>query len=94
MAKSYASCKRRGKDIAEVKAEEEEAEEVVERKRLNLKRKTEAGYDDKEEEMAEAKKPIKKTVESIVKETFFAEIENLEKRECGDLKAKVQLAKL
>lgn len=71
--------------IAEIKAEEEE--EVVEEE-AKSEEKEEAGYDDKEEEMAEAK-PIKKTVESIVKETFFAEIENL-KKENAELKAKIQ----
>ena len=71
--------------IAEIKAEEEE--EVVEEE-AQSEEKEEAGYDDKEEEMAEAK-PIKKTVESIVKETFFAEIENL-KKENAELKAKIQ----
>lgn len=71
--------------IAEIKAEEEE--EVVEEE-AKSDEKEEAGYDDKEEEMAEAK-PIKKTVESIVKETFFAEIENL-KKENAELKAKIQ----
>lgn len=68
--------------IAEIKEAEEE-EEVIEEEV-----KEEAGYDDKEEEMAEAK-PIKKTVESIVKETFFTEIENL-KKENAELKAKIQ----
>jgi len=72
--------------IAEIKAEEEE-EEVVEEE-AKSEEKEEAGYEDKEEEMAEAK-PIKKTVESIVKETFFAEIENL-KKENAELKAKIQ----
>ena len=71
--------------IAEIKAEEEE--EVVEEE-AKSEEKEEAGYEDKEEEMAEAK-PIKKTVESIVKETFFAEIENL-KKENAELKAKIQ----
>jgi S-DNA-T family DNA segregation ATPase FtsK/SpoIIIE len=72
--------------IAEIKEAEEE-EEVVEEE-AKSEEKEEAGYDDKEEEMAEAK-PIKKTVESIVKETFFAEIENL-KKENAELKAKIQ----
>jgi S-DNA-T family DNA segregation ATPase FtsK/SpoIIIE len=72
--------------IAEIKEAEEE-EEVVEEE-AKSDEKEEAGYDDKEEEMAEAK-PIKKTVESIVKETFFAEIENL-KKENAELKAKIQ----
>ena len=72
--------------IAEIKEAEEE-EEVVEEE-AKSEEKEEAGYEDKEEEMAEAK-PIKKTVESIVKETFFAEIENL-KKENAELKAKIQ----
>ena len=68
--------------IAEIKAEEEE--EVVEEEAKS----EEKEYEEEEEEMAEAK-PIKKTVESIVKETFFAEIENL-KKENAELKAKIQ----
>ena len=40
--------------------------------------------------MAEDKKPVKKTVESIVKETFFTEIEAL-KKENEELKAEVEL---
>jgi len=43
----------------------------------------------KEEEMADESRPIKKTVESIVKETFFTEIENL-KKENAELKAKLE----
>ena len=39
--------------------------------------------------MAEESRPIKKTVESIVKETFFTEIENL-KKENAELKAKLE----
>tara|TARA_R110001632_G_scaffold190449_3_gene311057 strand:- start:204 stop:833 length:630 start_codon:yes stop_codon:yes gene_type:complete len=69
--------------IAEIK-EEEVVEEVVE--------------EDVVEEEVEAKTeeavPVKKTVESIVKETFFTEIENL-KKENEELKAEVeQLAKV
>ena len=69
--------------IAEIK-EEEAVEEVVE--------------EDVVEEEVEAKTeeavPVKKTVESIVKETFFTEIENL-KKENEELKAEVeQLAKV
>jgi hypothetical protein len=45
--------------------------------------------EEKEEEMAEESRPIKKTVESIVKETFFTEIENL-KKENAELKAKLE----
>ena len=44
----------------------------------------------KEEEMeTEAKAPVKKTVESIVKETFFSEMEAL-KKENEELKAKLE----
>ncbi len=39
--------------------------------------------------MTEESRPIKKTVESIVKETFFTEIENL-KKENAELKAKLE----
>ena len=42
-----------------------------------------------EEEMATEKPAAKKTVESIVKETFFSEIENL-KKENEELKAEVE----
>ena len=67
--------------ISEIKAKEaEEEEEVVEE---------EAKEEEKEEEMAEESRPIKKTVESIVKETFFTEIENL-KKENAELKAKLE----
>jgi flagellar biosynthesis GTPase FlhF len=69
--------------IAEIKEAEEE-EEVVEEEAKS----EEKEYEEEEEEMAEAK-PIKKTVESIVKETFFTEIENL-KKENAELKAKIQ----
>ena len=66
--------------ISEIKAKEaEEEEEVVE----------EEAKEEKEEEMAEESRPIKKTVESIVKETFFTEIENL-KKENAELKAKLE----
>ena len=68
--------------ISEIKAKEEEVEEEVVEE--------EAKKDDKEEEeMAEESRPIKKTVESIVKETFFTEIENL-KKENAELKAKLE----
>lgn len=68
--------------ISEIKAKEEEVEEEVVEE--------EAKQDDKEEEeMAEESRPIKKTVESIVKETFFTEIENL-KKENAELKAKLE----
>ena len=68
--------------ISEIKAKEEEEEEVVEEE-------AKKDYEEKEEEMAEESRPIKKTVESIVKETFFTEIENL-KKENAELKAKLE----
>ena len=67
--------------ISEIKAKEEEVEEEVVEE--------EAKKEEKEEEMAEEARPIKKTVESIVKETFFTEIENL-KKENAELKAKLE----
>ena len=67
--------------ISEIKAKEVE-EEVVEEE-------AKKDYEEKEEEMAEESRPIKKTVESIVKETFFTEIENL-KKENAELKAKLE----
>ena len=66
--------------IAEMKEKEKEEAEKEEEKEMEEKEKEEAGYDKKEEEMTEDK-PVKKTVESIVKETFFAEIEALKKEE-------------
>ena len=69
--------------ISEIKPKEaEEEEEVVEEE-------AKKDYEEKEEEMAEESRPIKKTVESIVKETFFTEIENL-KKENAELKAKLE----
>ena len=68
--------------ISEIKAKEAEEEEVVEEE-------AKKDYEEKEEEMAEESRPIKKTVESIVKETFFTEIENL-KKENAELKAKLE----
>ena len=66
--------------IKEMKAKEEEVEE-------------EAPVEEeakKDEEMeAETSQPIKKTVESIVKETFFSEMEAL-KKENEELKAKLE----
>tara|TARA_B100000900_G_C20542506_1_gene701103 strand:- start:314 stop:970 length:657 start_codon:yes stop_codon:yes gene_type:complete len=65
--------------IAEIK--KEEVEEVVEEE-----------VETKEEEVeaaTEETKPVKKTVESIVKETFFSEIEAL-KKENEELKAEVE----
>lgn len=69
--------------ISEIKAKEEEVEEEV------VEEEAKKDYEEKEEEMAEESRPIKKTVESIVKETFFAEIENL-KKENAELKAKLE----
>ena len=69
--------------ISEIKAKEEEVEEEV------VEEEAKKDYEEKEEEMAEEARPIKKTVESIVKETFFTEIENL-KKENAELKAKLE----
>ena len=71
--------------IEEIKAEEkeEEQEEVDSRKKEDEK------YEEKEEEMSAEDKPIKKTVESIVKETFFSEMEKL-KKENEELKSQLQ----
>jgi len=72
--------------IEEVKAEEkeEEKEEEVDSKKEDEK------YEEKDEEMsADDSKPIKKTVESIVKETFFSEMEKL-KKENEELKSQLQ----
>jgi hypothetical protein len=74
--------------IAEIKEKEKEEAEKEEEKEMEEKEKEEAGYDKKEEEMKEDKP--KKTVESIVKETFFAEIEAL-KKENEELKAEIEL---
>jgi len=69
--------------IFEIKKEEVVEEEVVEEE-VEVKK----DYEEKEEEMA-TEKPVKKTVESIVKETFFSEIEAL-KKENEELKAEVE----
>jgi len=73
--------------IDEIKAEEKEEEETIEEDS-----KKEEDY--KEEEEVEASteevKPVKKTVESIVKETFFTEMEAL-KKENEELKAEIEL---
>ncbi len=69
--------------IAEIKEEAAEEEEEV------IEEEAKKDYDEKEEEMADEAKPVKKTVESIVKETFFNEIETL-KKENEELKAKLQ----
>ena len=72
--------------IEEIKAEEkEEEEEVIEED----SKKEDEKYDEKEEEMSAEDKPIKKTVESIVKETFFSEMEKL-KKENEELKSQLQ----
>jgi hypothetical protein len=68
--------------ISELKEKAEE-EEVVEEEA-----KSEEGYKEKEEEM-EATPSAKKTIESVVKETFFAEIEKLT-QENIELKAKLE----
>ena len=68
--------------ISELKEKAEE-EEVVEEEA-----KSEEGYKEDEEEM-KATPSAKKTIESIVKETFFAEIEKL-KEENIELKAKLE----
>lgn len=67
--------------ISELKEAEAEEEEVVEEE-------AKKEYEEKEEEM-EKEQPIKKRVESIVKETYFTEIENL-KKENAELKAKLE----
>ena len=69
--------------IEEIKAEEKEEEEEVDSKKEDEK------YEEKEEEMTAEDKPIKKTVESIVKETFFSEMEKL-KKENEELKSQLQ----
>ena len=68
--------------IAEIKEEASEEEEVIEEE-------AKKDYEEKEEEMADESKPVKKVVESIVKETFFNEIETL-KKENEELKAKLE----
>jgi hypothetical protein len=69
-------------EIKEVATEEEVVEEEA-------KSEEEAGYKEKDEEMT-ATPTAKKTVESIVKETFFAEIEKLT-QENIELKAQIEL---
>ena len=71
--------------IDEIKAEEKE-EEVIEE---DAKKEEEEMYEE-EVEASEEVKPVKKTVESIVKETFFSEIEAL-KTENEELKAEIEL---
>ena len=68
--------------IAEMKKEAEEEEvETKEEEKEEVEAATEA--------TSEESKPVKKTVESIVKETFFSEIEAL-KKENEELKAEVE----
>ena len=69
--------------IAEIK-EEEVVEEVIEEEA-----KKEEEYEEEVEASTEEAKPIKKTVESIVKETFFSEMETL-KKENEELKAELE----
>jgi len=73
--------------IDEIKAEEKEEEEKEE---VDSRKKEDEKYEEKDEEMsADDSKPIKKTVESIVKETFFSEMEAL-KKENEELKSQLQ----
>jgi hypothetical protein len=69
--------------IAEIKEEAAKEEEEV------IEEEAKKDYEEKEEEMADESKPVKKVVESIVKETFFNEIETL-KKENEELKAKLE----
>ena len=69
--------------IAEIK-EGEVVEEVIEEEA-----KKEEEYEEEVEASVEEAKPIKKTVESIVKETFFSEMEAL-KKENEELKAELE----
>jgi hypothetical protein len=71
--------------ISELKEKADEVEEEV----IEEEAKSEEGYKEDEEEM-KATPSAKKTIESIVKETFFAEIEKL-KEENIELKAKIEL---
>jgi len=67
-------------EVKEEEAEEEVKEEVVEEKEV----------EEEVEASVEEAKPIKKTVESIVKETFFSEMEEL-KKENDELKAEIEM---
>jgi len=69
--------------IAEIK--EAEAEEEV----IEEEAKKEEEYEEEVEASVEEAKPIKKTVESIVKETFFSEMETL-KKENEELKSELE----
>ena len=74
--------------IDEIKAEEKEEEE--EKEEVDSRKKEDEKYEEKDEEMsADDSKPIKKTVESIVKETFFSEMEAL-KKENQELKSQLE----
>lgn len=74
--------------IDEIKAEEKEEEEKIEED--SKKHKDEEMYEEEVEASTEDVKPVKKTVESIVKETFFSEMEAL-KKENEELKAEIEL---
>ena len=67
-------------EIKEAQAEEEVIEEEA---------KKEEEYEEEVEASTEEAKPIKKTVESIVKETFFSEMEAL-KKENEELKSELE----
>ena len=67
-------------EIKEEETEEEVTEEVVEE---------EVEVQEEEEMATEENKPIKKVVESVSKETYFAEIESL-KKENEDLKSQIE----
>ena len=69
--------------IAEIK------EEVAEEEVIEEEAKKEEEYEEEVEASTEEAKPIKKTVESIVKETFFSEMEAL-KKENEELKAELE----
>jgi hypothetical protein len=70
--------------ISELKEKADEVEEEV----IEEEAKSEEGYKEDEEEM-KATPSAKKTIESVVKETFFAEIEKLT-QENIELKAKLE----
>ena len=69
--------------IAEIK------EEVAEEEVVEEEAKKEKEYEEEVEATNEEAKPIKKTVESIVKETFFSEMEAL-KKENEELKSELE----
>jgi len=73
--------------IDEIKAEEKEEEEKIEE---DAKKEEEYKEEEEVEASTEDVKPVKKTVESIVKETFFSEMEAL-KKENDELKAEIEL---